>query len=542
LVGVFAGGAVMFVTGVLDDARDLAPSTKLMLQIVAATVVVSSGAQFELSGVTVVDVLFSLAWLVAVTNALNLLDNMNGLAAGIAAVAASYFGVVHLWDGAAVHAAFAFALAGACGGFLVHNYPRASIFMGDGGSLFLGLSLAALAFPASGAPPVSLVATVAVPVLVLAVPILDTVIVTASRLAEGRPVSKGGRDHASHRLVAVGMTERRAVRLLWLLAGLSGAVALAFRTQQRSIGVLLGSVVLLILATVAVHLLGVQVRERVGGGTLLARILAAHRHWPALAIGLDAVAVAAAYYGAYLLRWDGPDLDRELDYFRQTLPLVIALKVVAMGLFRVYGSPLKHLSVQDGERIVLANLTGSGAAFLGAVMLFDFGFSRGILVVDFLLSVALTLGYRLFVRVLDRQGVAWQDGRDPCAVLGSEADAVLLLEELRASGIRALRPVGILDPSGYGRGHLRGVPLYGGLERARAWLGRTPVAGAFVVRRDGCLNPALASLVECCLEQGIPVHFLDVSLALNGAPGAITVGRPAAHGGARGVRVWTEAG
>ncbi|NNM31433.1 MAG: hypothetical protein HKO53_00110 [Gemmatimonadetes bacterium] len=528
LVGVIAGGFLMFCAGVWDDARDLAPSTKLVTQLLASALVVSGGAYLLHTGVFLVDVLVSMAWLVALTNALNLLDNMNGLAAGVAAIAAGYLGVIHAWDGSWTHAAFAFSLAGASLGFLIHNYPKAGIFMGDGGSLFLGLSLAALAFPAQGVASPGLLPALAIPVLVLAVPILDTLLVTASRLAEGRPLSQGGRDHTSHRLVAVGIAERRAVRLLWLFAGLSGAVALGFKTGRPSVGLLLSGVVLLILATVAVHLLGVQVRERVGARTLLAKILAAHRHWPALALALDAVAVATAYYGAYLLRWDGADLERELVYFRQTLPLVIGLKIVAMRMFRVYGSPLKHLSVEDGERLILANVTGSGASFLGAVMLLDYGFSRGILVVDFLLAVALTVGYRLFVPVLDRQGRSLREGGEPCVVLGSEADAVLLLNELHASGISAFRPVCILDPGGYGRGHLRGVTVQGGSARARTWLSRNAVSGAFVVRRDGCLDPDLASLVETCLEGGVPVHFLDVSLALNGAPGTITVGRPTA--------------
>ena len=542
LVGVLAGAFLMFCIGVWDDARDLAPSMKLAAQCVAAAIVVSGGAQLLHSSFLMIDVLISMAWLVALTNALNLLDNMNGLAAGVAAVAAAYLGLLHAWDGAWLHAAFAFSLAGASLGFLIHNYPRAGIFMGDGGSLFLGLSLAALAFPSGETGSAGLVSSLAVPVLILAVPILDTALVTASRLAEGRPISQGGRDHTSHRLVAVGITDRRAVRLLWLFAGLSGAVALGFRAGQPSVGVLLGGVVLLILATVAVHLLGVQVRERVGARTLLAQILAAHRHWPALALALDAVAVATAYYGAYLLRWDGAELERELDYFRQTLPLVIGLKIVAMGMFRVYGSPLKHLSVEDGERLVLANVTGSGAAFLGSVMLFDYGFSRGILVVDVLLALALTLGYRLLVPVLDRQGRSLRDGPEPCVVLGSEPDAVLLLNELSASGISAFRPVCILDPGGYGRGRLRGVPLCGGLKRARSWLSGHDVAGAFVVRRDGSLDRELAQLVETCMERAVPIHFLDVSLALNGTPGAITVGRPGARAGDVGPGRLSEAG
>lgn len=529
LPGLLSAGLLMFLTGLVDDVRELRPSTKLTLQLVAAALLVSTGFVARATGVAGVDVVLSMAWCVAITNALNLLDNMNGLAGGVAAIASACLGVLMAWDGMWLQAVWAFALTGACLGFLVHNYPRARIFMGDSGSLFIGVSLAALGLSSGPNASVGFIPAMAVPVLVLSVPILDTVLVTVSRLAEGRPVSRGGRDHASHRLVASGMAERRAVRLLWLFAGVSGAVALALRSNQRPLAVLLGGVVLLGLTTIAFHLLGIQVRERAGGRTWPARILAADLHWPALAIALDVVAIAVAYHGAYLLRWDGADLARELVYFRQTLAVVIASKVVAFGVIKVYGSPLRHISLEEGERLVVANLVGSGVAFVAAVMLFGFGFSRGILVMDFLMCLALTLGYRCLVRILDRQGAVWPDDAADAVIIGSERDAVLVLDELRVGGIRALRPVCVLDPGGHGAtGHLRGLRLRSGLDGGRSWLARNPVAAAFVVRRDGCLTPPVSDLVEECLALGTDVHFLDVSLRLNGRVGTVTVGRPAA--------------
>ncbi|MGI9626601.1 MAG: hypothetical protein ACR2QM_07190 [Longimicrobiales bacterium] len=527
VAGLVGAGVLMFVAGLVDDLRDLTPATKLTLQVIAASLLISSGLIVALTGVFVLDVLISLAWYVAITNALNLLDNMNGLAGGVSAIAATYLGVLLAWDGLWFHATLAFSLAGACGGFLVHNYPKAKIFMGDSGSLFIGVLLGGLGL--SPAPGLSrgLFAVVAVPMLVLAVPILDTMLVTASRLAEGRPISQGGRDHASHRLVAVGIEESRAVRLLWLFAGASGAVALALRTTDRAFAGLLGAVVLLALAAVATYLLGIQVRERVGGGTLLARVLGANRHWPALAIALDVVAIGVAYYGAYLLRWDGEVLNQELAYFADTVALVIAFKVVAFGIFQMYRGPLRYLSVGEGERLVAANVVGAGMAFVASIMIFGFGFSRAVLVVDFLLCLALTLGYRLTVRVLDAQGARWHEDADRAVIVGNEQDALLVLTELKSGGIKALRPVCVLDPAGYeGSDHLRGMTVRSGPARAAKWLSDHGADGAFVVRRDGCVDPPVSDLVEQCLESGIPVHFLDISLALSGAAPSVSVGRP----------------
>lgn len=527
--GIVGASVLLFFAGLIDDLRDLTPVTKLTLQVIAACLLISSGLVITLTGVMVLDVMISVAWYVAITNALNLLDNMNGLAGGVSAIAATYLGVLLIWDGLWLHATIAFSLAGACGGFLVHNYPRAKIFMGDSGSLFIGVLLAGLAL--SPAPGLSrgLFAVVVVPMLVLAVPILDTMLVTASRLAEGRPVSQGGRDHASHRLVAVGIEEARAVRLLWLFAGASGAVALALRTSDRAFAALLGGVVLLGLAAVATHLLGIQVRERVGGGTLLARVLAANRHWPALAIALDVVAIGVAYYGAYLLRWEGEVLNQELVYFAKTLALVIPLKIVALGVFRVYRGPLRHLSVGEGERLVVANVVGSGLAFVASIMIVGFGFSRAVFLVDFLLCLSLTLGYRLTVRVLDAQGERWHDDAGRAVIVGSEQDALLILTELKSGGIKALRPECLLDPAGYdGSAHLRGMTVRSGQAPATKWLRSHGADGAFVVRRDGCVDPPVSEIVEQCLESGIPVHFLDISLALSGGAPSVSVGRPGA--------------
>src|SRR5262249_33064718 len=168
-------------------------------------------------------------WCVEITTSTNLMDIMDGLAGGISLTACAFLAVTFLVNGQTVEAALPLILAGAIAGFLRFNFNPASIFMGDCGSMFLGFALSGIALLSDFGRARNLVSVLATPVLILTIPIFGTMAVTVARNLSGRPVSQGGRDHTSHRLVALGMSERRATLLLYLFAALSGALALAVR-------------------------------------------------------------------------------------------------------------------------------------------------------------------------------------------------------------------------------------------------------------------------------------------------------------------------
>ena len=198
--------------GLLDDARNVPPGVRFLAEIGAAALAVSVGVRIHATGIEVIDMVLTMVWILGITNALNLLDNMDGLAAGVAGLAAAGVFFLGILSGQQVTATVAVGLVGACGGFLVFNRRPASIFMGDAGSLFLGFVLSILAIDVSPglAPPVSFV----VPVILLGLAVLDTTTVTLSRLRRGRSVSTGGKDHLSHRLVALGLSPGGAVGVL----------------------------------------------------------------------------------------------------------------------------------------------------------------------------------------------------------------------------------------------------------------------------------------------------------------------------------------
>jgi UDP-GlcNAc:undecaprenyl-phosphate/decaprenyl-phosphate GlcNAc-1-phosphate transferase len=255
LVAMLVGGAIAFAVGLLDDVlgNRFKVGLKLGGQVLAAVVLVAGGIRTDFLHYEWLNVAFTLLWVVGITNAFNLLDNMDGLSAGVAFVASLVL-LVNAWIlGEFFVSLVLVALMGSLLGFLVYNWHPASIFLGDGGSLFIGLTLAALTvlqrFVSHAS---STYFPVLMPVLVLALPILDTATVTFIRLREGRPIYIGDRRHLSHRLVSLGMTPPLAVFTIYLITlgiGL-GAVGLAHADLVHALLILVQA-----LAVVAVVLI-----------------------------------------------------------------------------------------------------------------------------------------------------------------------------------------------------------------------------------------------------------------------------------------------
>lgn len=230
LLKVLAAVGAMHIVGLVDDRRALGPYTKLVLQLgVASALVATTDLRVLTAAGPVVSAVLTVIWITAITNAFNFLDNMDGLSAGIAAVASAAFLVTALSIGQVFVAATLALLLGACLGFLVFNFAPASIFMGDSGSLVLGFLLAVLTVRTTYLPPgeelVSAWYTVFTPVLVLAVPLYDLVVVSALRMSRGRSPFRGDTNHFSHRLVRRGMSKVQAVLCIYLLTGTTAAAA-----------------------------------------------------------------------------------------------------------------------------------------------------------------------------------------------------------------------------------------------------------------------------------------------------------------------------
>ena len=243
LVGILVGASLVSFLGVWDDRRSLSPLLKLAGQFVAASILVLTGVYVGTFPWIWLNIAITLVWVVVITNSLNLLDNMDGLSGGVGAAAAIYFLLLATVNDQYLVGALSAALIGACLGFLVYNFNPASIFMGDAGSMFLGFMLAAVGIKLRFPEGVQIV-TWMVPVLILGLPLFDTALVIVSRLRRGlNPLTTPGKDHVSHRLVALGYTRREAVLICYLICAGLGVVAL-FITQASIIeGYIVGGVV-----------------------------------------------------------------------------------------------------------------------------------------------------------------------------------------------------------------------------------------------------------------------------------------------------------
>jgi len=243
--GILLGATLCSLMGLWDDRLELGPLVKLGGQIVAALIAIVSGVRVQLFASQVINVALTILWVVGVTNAMNLLDNMDGLSGGIGATAAAFFLLLAAMSGQYLVGALAAALLGACIGFLIYNVNPASIFMGDTGALFLGYMLAAVGIKLRFPDNVTFV-TWMIPVIVLGLPIFDTALVSMSRLRRGvNPLANPGKDHTSHRLVAMGFTQREAVLILYLVGAGLGVIAMYLTQATVAEGYVVGGFVLL---------------------------------------------------------------------------------------------------------------------------------------------------------------------------------------------------------------------------------------------------------------------------------------------------------
>jgi UDP-GlcNAc:undecaprenyl-phosphate GlcNAc-1-phosphate transferase len=483
-VGDFAGDRIllvcsagMFLIGLVDDLIQLRPYAKLVGQIVLATAFTLFGLRLHWLSSSVLDQALTIFWLVGIANALNLLDNLDGLAGGVAAIAAAY--LIYICDASGLHAEAGLAaiFCGAVVGFLVFNFNPASIFMGDCGSLFLGFFLGGLTLVPARAISLGgdVLAVLAVPVLLLLIPIVDTTLVTISRKLHGRAVSKGGRDHTSHRLVALGLTERKAAFVLWALAAASGAIAVLVRRLEWPIAIVLIPMFGILLVFFLIMLGRVRVYEPVedaavgSGRTLLPTLADVAYKRRIFEVLHDVLFVVLAYYSAFLLRFDGELVQPFFRQFRLSLPIVIAVQVTSFLLLGLYRGLWRYTSMSD-----LSTLARSvGGAWLATVatlyVVFRFeDMSRAVLLMDGILLGCAIFGSRVGFRLLrDRLGRLHDTTNARRVLIYGAGDAgELLVRELLNNLQLGLQPVGFLDddPQKHGRA-IHGVRVFGPIDR-----------------------------------------------------------------------------
>lgn len=396
--GLIVLTTLMFTTGLLDDVRELRPQTKVVVQVASGLLLYAAGFHFNSAIAWWLDLAIVVFWTVAITNAMNLLDNMNGLAAGTAVIAGVFRLLLFMQTGNLEGAVPAAVFVGAVAGFLVFNFPRASIFMGDSGSFTIGFALAALNLSSSEVYSKTLFSILVFPVLVLAIPIFDTTFVSVVRYFSGRAISQGGRDHTSHRLVAIGLSETTAVLMLWALSAAGGLVAFLLYNVGFSYAIFGAALLVLGLALLGVVLARVRVYPESAGaaaapaGFALAGELRYKRQ--ALWVLLDAATIVTAFLAAALATGVPPQ------------PTTFAVQVAAVLLLLFAGGLYRIDWTDFGRRDVTIIATAVSLATLatwGVALLLPAAPAAPLhLLLSGLVAVAAGLcGSRFFVRALD---------------------------------------------------------------------------------------------------------------------------------------------
>jgi UDP-GlcNAc:undecaprenyl-phosphate GlcNAc-1-phosphate transferase len=472
---VMGASTALFVVGLVDDFLHIKPYQKLIGQVLGASAVVYFGLLLPWGWGASVAMAVTIFWLIGITNAINLLDNMDGLAAGISAVAAGFIAANFAVNGQTTEAVALSVLAAALVGFLVYNSNPASIFMGDCGSMFVGFFLASSALlSAAGDRGRSFLVVIAVPVLILFIPIFDTTLVTVVRKLSGRAASQGGRDHASHRLVALGLSERRAVWMLYGFAGSSGLLAMAVRQFEYHTGIAMVLGFAVALTLVGVYLAGVKVYDE-------AEVQAA-REKPLVSflvdlsykrrifeVLLDVMLVILAYYFSYVLLF-GSDLGAEVWLlFLSTVPVLIFVKMTALLAAGVYRGIWRYISLDN--LIVYAKAVAAGSAVSVLVLLFAFrfqGFSRAVFVLDVMIFFLMLAGSRVAFRLFRQLLPAPRAGGKRVLIYGAGDAGELLLREMRNNLRLQYTPVGFVDDDPFKKGKMiHGLRVFGGNGRLR---------------------------------------------------------------------------
>ena len=519
---VIGGSTAMFLLGLVDDFLHLKPYQKLIGQFLSSAFVIYMGLVLPWTGSLALNVIITFFWLVGVTNAVNMLDNMDGLATGIAAIAAMALAVNFVMHGQTNVALMLAAFFGGLLGFLIYNHNPASIFMGDCGSMFVGFFLAssALLSGEGGGRSRSVVAVLAVPVLVLCIPIFDTTFVTLMRKLAGRAASQGGRDHTSHRLVALGLSERHAVWMMWGFAILGGVLAIGSHRLDLDVSIAAIAGFAIVLGILGVYLAGVRVYSE-------EEILAAEQK-PVVSflidlsykrrifeVALDVVLIVLAYYCAYALVF-GPMRATSGDWqlFIKTVPAIVFVKLLTFLASGVYRGLWRYVGLSDVVVMVKGVILGSVTSVLMILYAFRFeGFSRIVFALDGVLLLIFMVGSRGAFRVL-RNMFPMRHARTGRRVLifGAGDGGELLCRELLNNTQLGYVPVAFIDDDRRKFGSfLHGLRVYPG-DHSLAEICRSASIDEVFLSTLRIPISRFRSLVAECENIGVPVKRMKFEI------------------------------
>jgi UDP-GlcNAc:undecaprenyl-phosphate/decaprenyl-phosphate GlcNAc-1-phosphate transferase len=466
------GAAGLCAVGTLDDIKPLRPRSKFLMQVLIVALAVFLRPHFTLTLAPwpFVGSLLIVFFLLATVNAFNLIDGLDGLSAGVGITASLAISGIALTHDNMPLALDGLAIAGSLAGFLAYNFHPASIFMGDCGALPMGFLLGAAALQAGQVTAVdsdSVLPRYVIPVLIMLVPLLDTAIVSISRMATGKPISRRGLDHSHHRLLALGLSDRRAVLVVWIVATMSAGCGVALSAMPHPyviaslpcIAAGFGLVGLFMIdLTFDVRAPGKAYGYLQGLARLILRLSYQRRVTEAL---LDSALISAAFFGAALIRLNFVLDDSYVDGMLRALPWILGLSYSAFIVTGVYRGIWRYAGLSDAIRFCNGAVL-AGILILAAERFLALMMSGTVALLFIVLLVNLLVVSRLSFRVL-RRGIALVANPGELALIVGAGEVAEAAARYITSGRNSnLRLVGFVDDDSFKLGKMvHGYPVLG---------------------------------------------------------------------------------
>ncbi len=527
---LFLSSAMVFAIGALDDIRRLPPGLKLLFQILAASIVATTCCRMEFITLPFfgpldlgpVSIPATVLWIVAITNAINLLDGLDGLAAGTALIiCAAMFGISLLQQdiGTALISAI---LAGSILGFLKYNFHPASIFLGDSGAYYLGflLSVLSLLSKQKGSTAIAIL----IPMTVLGLPIIDTFLSMLRRLLaslhilevdpdrnlvrflyfDSWSVFRADKDHIHHRLLQMGFTHAKAVFLLYGISlGLGGLALSAVYFQNINYALLITTIALA--AYIGIKKLGYREIQVLSNGALLSLFNMPMASQRIPVVFVDMAVISLSYYLAFLLRFEGYFFPWK-GYYISTLPLILITKIVIFHLMGLYNGIWRFTGVDEVLKVLKAVFMGSLISGLLLAILPGYSIqSHALLIIDLNLLFVLVAGARGAFRILEHLHALENHQGKKVLIYGVGKTGVFALKEILNNPMLGLKPVGFIDDNPWSqRRQVNGYPVLGTLESLEQVLKKNSISEVILAIRE-VPKEKLDHLFDVCSSFQIPL-------------------------------------
>ncbi len=529
---LFVASVTMVAIGAVDDFRRVPAGVKLFFQILAAFLVATKCCRIDFISLPfgtihlgIWSLPVTILWIAGITNAINLLDGLDGLAAGTSLIVCMVmFGLSILQQNIGMSLVYAI-LGGSILGFLRYNFNPASIFLGDSGAYFLGFILSVLSLMShlKGSATIAII----IPILALGLPIIDTSLSMFRRLLsslhimevdreknivkflyfDGWTIFKADRDHIHHRLLQIGFTQRKAVILLYGVSLFFGAAALSTTYFiNMNYALLISSLV--VAAYTGLKRLGYTEIRLLSNGSLLPLfdIPAAHRRL--FQVLIDMALISLSFYLSFLLRFEGDFLPWKNVYLT-TLPLILLAKIVVFSLAGLYSGVWQYTSIGELLRMVKAVFLGSllSLVLLGVVPGYSIH-SRALLIIDFNLLLLLMVGIRAAFRILEHLQISRNQNGKKILIYGAGRTGVSTLKEVLHNPTLGLRPVGFIDDNPHiQKKTVNGYPVLGTLDSLEGILKDNSIYEV-ILGTNQLPKETLDRLTNVCSSLKIPLcHF-----------------------------------